>query len=215
MSFIEGIIKAEKEQLDKYYNHMFSIKVGDGSLPIENFKYYIIQDLLYLNHYKNSALLLSNKTTDVEYSKYFNDMCYIGCRDEYQFIKEIGDELQIKEYNLEEHPANSNYTSYQQKIVDKGSTIEGAVVLFPCNYLYSTCYSRVHEKAIGNNSWYQRWTKSYTDPAFHESVELYKKLIDRMATEASEDEKIKASECFKNAVEMEVAFVESIIKYQP
>lgn len=215
MSFIENLLEIGKKQIEAYCKHDFSIQIGNGSLPMDNFKYYIVQDLLYLVLYKKAALEVSSRMPDLECSKYFRELGEIGTEAEIEFIRGIGENIEVKDYNLKTDPANSDYTSFIAKTVQNGSILEGATALFPCNYLYCTCYSKVYEVAVENDSWYQNWTKNYADPEFRKAVELYKKLIDKIAENSSEEEKKKTQKCFITAVEKEIAFVDSIINYKP
>ena len=48
--FIEYLLEREdvKPVWHKYTHHEFVQRMGDGTLPLETFKYYMIQDYLYL-----------------------------------------------------------------------------------------------------------------------------------------------------------------------
>jgi thiaminase len=48
--FIEYLLEREDVQGSwrDYTEHDFVVRMGDGTLPVENFKYYLIQDYLFL-----------------------------------------------------------------------------------------------------------------------------------------------------------------------
>ena len=51
MAVIERLLSATKEIWEAYYEHPFVRGIEDGTLDKEKFRYYIIQDYLYLEEY--------------------------------------------------------------------------------------------------------------------------------------------------------------------
>ena len=51
MSFMEGVLKQNKPVWDKCIATLFVQDMKDGTLPIEDFKEYMIQDSIYLKNY--------------------------------------------------------------------------------------------------------------------------------------------------------------------
>lgn len=49
-----------------YTHHEFTQKMGDGTLPPETFKYYMIQDYLYLIHFARANALAGYKAKTLD-----------------------------------------------------------------------------------------------------------------------------------------------------
>ncbi len=48
-----------------YINHPFVLGLGNGKLPLESFKKYLIQDYLYLVHFARANALASYKAKNI------------------------------------------------------------------------------------------------------------------------------------------------------
>lgn len=49
----------------RFVNHPFVLAMGDGTLPLESFKGYLIQDYLYLVHFARANALASYKAKNI------------------------------------------------------------------------------------------------------------------------------------------------------
>jgi thiaminase len=52
-----------QEPWKQYTEHEFVQRMGDGTLPIENFKYYMIQDYLFLVQFSRATALSAYKSS--------------------------------------------------------------------------------------------------------------------------------------------------------
>ncbi len=52
-------------------SHPFVTGVGDGTLPVAKFKYYVLQDYVYLIDYSRVLALASARATDLETMGWF------------------------------------------------------------------------------------------------------------------------------------------------
>lgn len=51
---------------ERFVNHPFVLSLGNGELPLESFKGYLIQDYLYLVHFARANALASYKAKNME-----------------------------------------------------------------------------------------------------------------------------------------------------
>lgn len=49
----------------EYVNHPFVLAMGDGKLPLDSFKGYLVQDYLYLVHFARANALASYKAKNI------------------------------------------------------------------------------------------------------------------------------------------------------
>ena len=116
--------------------HPFLVAMVDGTLPEEHFRYYVVQDALYLQDFADCLLRLSwtaSIKTDQERLE--------------QFAKDIEEEelalhnsffkpWNISAHNAEQMPNTLLYTSYMKRVVATKSHAQGLAVLLPCFWVY-------------------------------------------------------------------------------
>ena len=71
MSFAEDIERAALPVRQAILAHPFITGVGDGTLPVERFKYYVLQDYVYLIDYSRVLALASARAPDLETMSWF------------------------------------------------------------------------------------------------------------------------------------------------
>ena len=65
MSYTEEIESQSIELRQTILNHPFITGIGDGTLDVESFKFYIRQDYLYLIAYSRVLAITSSRTPDL------------------------------------------------------------------------------------------------------------------------------------------------------
>lgn len=76
MKLSEKLYLSAKEIWDSYYEHPFIKGIGEGSLDINKFKYYMIQDYLYLLDYTKVFALGVIKSKDESNMKIFAELVH-------------------------------------------------------------------------------------------------------------------------------------------
>ena len=71
MTTTERLLNVSKEIWEAYHEHPFVKGIADGSLDKEKFKYYMIQDYLYLIDYTKVFALGAAKAKDLSAMKLF------------------------------------------------------------------------------------------------------------------------------------------------
>ena len=66
MKVTQRLLKAVEKTWDDYYTHPFVSGIKEGTLDKEKFRYYILQDYLYLIDYARVFALGAAKSPDVE-----------------------------------------------------------------------------------------------------------------------------------------------------
>ena len=76
MTTTERLLNVSKEIWEAYHEHPFVKGIADGSLDKEKFKYYMIQDYLYLLDYTKVFAIGVAKAKDMEFMKRFANSTY-------------------------------------------------------------------------------------------------------------------------------------------
>jgi len=113
------LLEKTKEIWEEYYTHPFTMGIADETLDIEKFKFYMIQDYLYLIDYAKVFALGVAKSDDMQAAKRFAkalDLIYNGEMDIHRgYMKRLGISLEEAE-NTPVAIDNASYTSYMLKV---------------------------------------------------------------------------------------------------
>jgi thiaminase/transcriptional activator TenA len=117
--------------------HPFLVSMVDGTLKMENFRYYVVQDALYLGDFADALRLLSE-----------NDGISKSDSDRLRAFAEGAEEAELSLHNsffiqwnissdgVEQMPNTLLYTSYMKRIVATRPHAEGLAALLPCFWVY-------------------------------------------------------------------------------
>lgn len=121
--------------------HPFLVAMVDGTLPLENFRYYVVQDALYLADFATALRLVAcHDGISAEESKRLNsfadgaeeaELClHTG------FFKKWGILDDATNGSAEQMPHTLLYTSYMLRVAATRPHAEGLAVLLPCFWVY-------------------------------------------------------------------------------
>lgn len=123
--------------------HSFLVAMVDGTLAMDQFRYYVVQDALYLQDFADALRLLSRKTNDNE-----NLIAKVDSERLKAFAKGAEEaemalhnsffrEWDISAEGATQMPHTLLYTSYMKRIVATRPYAEGLAVLLPCFWVYA------------------------------------------------------------------------------
>lgn len=170
----------------------------DGALPAEAFRFYIIQDALYLRDYARCLSLASAKAPHTAVSAMFADhvlgiMAAEGTLHD-TFFADFG----ITRAEVEATPmapVNLAYTSYLLREAYGGdyATLLGAVL--PCYWIYREV-GRLLLAQGSPNPLFQRWIDTYGGEEYGETVERVLEEMDRVGAELGPEARAVVTQAF-------------------
>ena len=196
--------------LNQIKEHPFIVKLMDGSLPNDIFRFYINQDALYLSEYKNVLAILGSKCQDENDTQFFLDSAtgIINVEDvlHQKFLKN-------NEINNEPSPTCELYTSYLSRIVNTKSIEEGIAAVLPCFTIYKEVgdYIKENQTNIKDNP-FQNWIDTYGGEDFAKSVNNAIHIANLHAENANENNLNKMNVAFEKASKLEWMFWDSAYK---
>lgn len=164
------------------HSHPFVSGIGDATLDIEKFKYYMCQDYVYLIDYAKLFALGSIKATHLDTMSKFAWVLDGTLNGEMEMHRKNAANLGITKEDLEAteaSPTTLAYVNYMLKIAHEGSLANLVAVLLPCMWSYWEIGSALIERndAGMKHEIYSEWIKTYAADDF---AELTKWLIDIM-----------------------------------
>ena len=157
---------------DAILRHPFVVGLTDGSLPRECFRYYAIQDALYLREFARALSLAAARASEDDWIVMFNEHAAGALRVERAlhegFFKEFGlSPAEVAATPLA--PTNLAYTSYLLAVAYGRPFHEALAALLPCYWVYWEV-GKALERAASPDPLYARWIATYASGEFGDVV---------------------------------------------
>lgn len=157
-----------------------------GTLGRERFRFYMIQDALYLERYSRALAIASAKAPDADAMERFAQSARNALIVERVlhggFLETFG--VDPKEASaMEPSPTCAGYTNFLLTVAHIGGYEELTAAVLPCFRIYWDVGGRIRETAAPDNP-YQAWIDTYSDADFGERVAETMTLVDRAAAGA-------------------------------
>ena len=210
MKFSEKLYERVKEIWQSYYNHPFVKEIGDGTLEVDKFKYYMIQDYLYLLDYAKVYALGVVKADTEEVMRGFSSMVNGILNGEMSIHRSYMKRLGITQEEIKNAKAsldNISYTHYMLAVSYTGSLADLTVSLLSCMWSYLEIGTHL-SKIPGSteNEFYGEWIRGYISKEYKELTQWVIDLTDKLACDMSEKELKKLEEIFVNTSKYEYMF---------
>ncbi|WP_386697227.1 thiaminase II [Lonepinella sp. MS14436] len=206
--FIQTIIQQAQPHWHHYVEHDFVQQLGQGTLPLLSFQYYLKQDYLYLFHYNRALALAIFKAENFEQMRDIHQAMTVLLQEiqlHIDFCQDWGISQQDL-LNIEEDPACVAYTRYVLDCGITGGLAELYAAIAPCAIGYAEIGLRLSQQNLVSNNPYQKWIDSYADETFQTAVEKYKDFLTALCQDLNAKQLANIQHIFTTATRMEVAF---------
>jgi len=219
MSFSRGLKAKASEVWEEGYNHPFLQELGQGTLDKEKFKFYLLQDYLYLLQYSKVFASAAIKSDTEELMTRFSEIQYFTLANEMDLHRSYMAEFGItpeEAGNVKPSLYNRTYTAYMLACAQTGGLAEVLAAVFPCAWTYSDWVKRLKEqyadKLEGN--FYQSWIEKYASEEFENSFEWFYDTLDTLTANMTDKQREKIADIFISSVEFEYLFWDMAYKQQ-
>jgi thiaminase/transcriptional activator TenA len=170
----------------KILTHPFIQEMCAGTLPLDKFQYYLMQDYYYLMNFVRCLGLLVAK--DVKHIHEFSTVLHNSITIEVNELERLGYTLGLNSEMLRTvnpAPTNLAYTRHLFFIAYTGTTGELMAGLLPCMWTYQEIGETLGEsEAVRQHTIYSTWGNTYISPAYRQLVSWYKQIVDHHAETA-------------------------------
>jgi thiaminase/transcriptional activator TenA len=178
--------------------HPFLTGLTDGTLPEERFRFYVLQDALYLHEYARALSLAGVRSPDESALVMFNEHsagAIIVERSLHEgFLKDLGIAQEEAEAT-EASPTTLAYTSFLLRTATLGDYPEVLGAVLPCYWIYWEVGKTLLERG-SHNPRYRRWIDTYGGEEFGALVEAVLDLADRVCEGLNSSQKARVKEAF-------------------
>jgi thiaminase/transcriptional activator TenA len=179
-------------------DHPFLRGLTNGTLERSAFRFYVVQDALYLSDYARALAVCAAKAPEEEDVKMFCEHAAGAIAVERQLHESF-----FRDFGLSEHevrvtqmaPTNVAYTSYLLATVYRGSFPEALGAVLPCYWIYGEVGKALLEQG-SPEPLYRRWIETYGGEEFAEIVNSVLALTDRIGQIIAAAEESKVTDRF-------------------
>ncbi len=195
---------------DQEKQHPFVTGIGDGSLPLESFRYYMRQDYIFLIDFCRTISLAVAKAQTVEDMGWFAKLLHETLNTEMALHVSFCGEFGITEQELlatEPSPTTLAYTRHLVQTAYSGAIGEVATSILPCSWGYCDIGQMLKEKGVpANQPLYGRWIEMYSSPEFAELADWLRSFIDRTSEACGDPERARMEKAFLLSSQYEYMF---------
>ena len=188
--------------------HPFITGLTDGTLPVESFAFYVVQDAHYLQGYARALAAVGSRAPTSGAMQMFARHAADAVAAELELhgtlLAELG--ISVEEVKrAEPAPTNLAYTSYLLATAHAGSYAEGVGSLLPCYWIYWEVGKELLRRGSPDPR-YQRWISAYAAPEYGAVVAAVIAEADRIAPTLSAAERTLMRRHFLTTSRYELMF---------
>ena len=192
MSFIDEMKKKHASIEDAIFHHPFVRGIGDGSLPVDNFKFYMKQDYVYLIDYTHIFSIAVTRTPDLDIKGKFAELLDVTLNTEMALHRSYAEEFGITNEEMEATepaPTTRAYVNYLLRVAYEGSLAEILASLLPCQLGYAEIGKDLAGKGKPEKQpLYGKWIDTYSSEEFCALAYWLKDLCDELAEDSGKKE---------------------------
>lgn len=208
MTFTQSLWKDVEGIFARIKTHLFLIGLTDGSLPEPSFRFYAIQDALYLKDFARGLVILGAKAPRDEWLVLFSSQARTVLEVERTLHESFFHDWNLTEaevYDTPMAPNNLLYTSYLLRIAHDRPFHEGVGAFLPCYWIYW----EVGKELMGRGSPvrdYQKWIDTYAAEDFGAVVRRVLEVVDEVADQFTEEQRRVIQRHFVTSARLEYLF---------
>jgi thiaminase/transcriptional activator TenA len=190
-------------------DHPFMRGLTDGSLDHDVFRFYVVQDALYLRDYARALAICGAKASEEETIKMLCEHAAGAIAVERQLHEAFFEDFGLTEDDVRRTPmapTNLAYTSYLLAVAYGGSFPEALGTILPCYWIYWEAGKSLLDQG-SPNPLYQRWIDTYGGEEFADIVRAVLALADGLGEGLSgQEEEARVAEHFITTARYEWMF---------
>jgi thiaminase/transcriptional activator TenA len=191
--------------------HPFVAGIGDGSLPVERFKFYIRQDYVFLIEFSRVlALAVARAADDLDAMAHYAQLLESTLNGEMELHRGYCARFGISREALattSAAPVTHAYTRHLLRVGHCGTLAEITAALVPCMCGYAEIGGELAGRGEpASQPLYGEWIRTYAAPEVQDLAAWLQGLLDRLAVEAGDAERERAASAFMTSARYELLF---------
>ena len=190
--------------------HPFVTGIGDGTLGVEKFQYFMLQDYLYLFDYARVFALGVVKARDPKLMRTFAENVNAILGGEMNIHRAYMERLGITEdqvFAVKPALNNTSYTHYMLAVAESGGPMEIVAAILACSWSYAEIGQALAKRpGAADHPFYGEWVRGYASENYAATNQALMALMDELAKDATEAQFDRLAEIFVNCSRYELGF---------
>jgi len=174
------------------FAHPFLQELHAGTLPMDRFTYFILQDYRYLLDFAQVLCLGGAKSPDLKTLEIFTRHALIAVEVERTFHASFGKSLGLSQSDLDQTPkgpVTEAYTRHLQAVARGGSLAEIVAAVLPCYWIYGEVGKKLYKNRPRKPKIYREWIETYASEEYWRPVREQIRLMNELGRRANREEK--------------------------
>ncbi|WP_028983862.1 thiaminase II [Sporolactobacillus terrae] len=211
---MESISLVARKQCDALWQQSFRHPLvqgfKNGTLPLEQFRFYIKQDAYYVREFAKLHGMVAAQSDDADVVATLLKIGLGLAEGELQLHQKLFQTLEISEQEWKTFrpaPVAYGYISHLYHVVSKGSLGHSLAALMPCPWLYYEIGLQLKD-ARPKEPIYREWITEYSGEGIEKNMEIERALWDETSRSASDEERREMIHIFMQSSDYEYHFWE-------
>ena len=196
--------------------HPFIRGLSSGDLRVESFRYYVIQDYLYLRDFSRALARLASRSRREDWISMFSEHARTAIEVEKSLHRSFLREWGISEEDLSKtppSPVNYAYTSHLLRVAAEESYEEAIAAVLPCYWIYLEVGKHLERKG-SPNPLYRRWIETYSSSTYESVVRAVLRVADIVLSRVESDVWTNVERAFRISSIYEYLFWDSAYRLE-
>jgi thiaminase/transcriptional activator TenA len=198
------------------HDHPFVRGIGEGTLELDRFRFWVRQDYVFLIEYARLLALASAKAPDLDTMTRFSALLHETLHEEMALHRSYSADLGIAIEDLARErpaPTTRGYADFLLRTATIGDFADLLAALLPCMWGFNEIGLALAERGVPDHAGYARWIEMYSSPDFTALVGWLRELTDRSGAAPPATGEDRLTEVFLTSSRYELAFWEAAWNY--
>ena len=191
--------------VERMKNCSFNVGLMQGTLPVEQFKRYLQQDIIYIANYGKEMETLSAMLHDGEQKAIFSRLATDAVESEKSLHTMLSERFGVVE-GVQMADVTREYMAHTRRYVDAGNVELSLAALLPCFWVYAELGRFMLKGCKCNNNPYFDWINTYSSSFMEECVDVISVICDKFAHNSSAAVRAEMLQAFIRSVQFEEDF---------
>lgn len=199
MTLTQALHAAAKPTWDAQLEHPFVRGLGDGSLDVERFKRWVLQDYRYLKEFARIFAWAVAKADRLESMSWYATVLNLTLNTEMALHRSYAERFGISSEELEATPmwpTTRAYTDFLVRTSADGDMADLLAALLPCAWGYVYIGQHLAQHKAPEDERYADWIQQYASAEFAQAAEWLKAELDRVAAGVGDEKRARLTELF-------------------
>lgn len=218
LPFSQQLRERSRVAWDRIRTHPFVTALGDGTLSLGRFRYFMRQDYLFLIEYSRVLAVAAAKSPDLESMGRFAGLLDETLHSEMALHRGFCADFGITRAELEmtrAAPATVAYTKFLLETAFETGIEEICAVLLPCQWSYDEIgRSLAATTRAPLESFHRRWIDGYNSPEYQQVTAWLIGFVDRLGSEADRATRAGMHGLFAESCRHELEFWDAALRFR-